>query len=114
MSKLGDKVITKETQILMTIANFAMLLIAIVSAVFFAVTWKASIEYNIQQNCDDIVIETEARKAADSILQEKVDSANALLVATEAKLIEMDLKAEKRHAETQTNFVWMIAWMEDQ
>lgn len=90
MSKLGDKVLTEKTRVLVTLSNFFMLVFAIVSGVVFVVNWKAEIENRIS-NTEEDVIE----------LIVEVEEGKRLQIETQTQL-----------AEIQTDLKWIRAYME--
>ena len=50
MSKVGDKVLTEKTRVMVTMSNFVMLIFTIISGVIFVTNWKSVVENNITNN----------------------------------------------------------------
>jgi hypothetical protein len=90
MSKLGDKVLTDKTRIMVTITNFFLLIFTIVGGVVFVVNWTADVEHRLF-NIEGKII----------ILSEDVAQGKKSYINTQTSL-----------AEIQTDLKWIRAYME--
>jgi hypothetical protein len=90
MSKLGDRLLTEKTRIVVTISNFVMLVFTIISGVIFIVNWKSDIEHRVQYNENEI-----------KNIRLDVDNGKELQIQTQTKLVEI-----------QTDLKWIRAYME--
>lgn len=90
MSKMGDKVLTEKTRVLVTLSNFFLLIFTIISGVVFIVNWKADIEHKISNNKNSIVR-----------IQESSEENETLLLENQTSL-----------AEIKTDLKWIRAYME--
>jgi len=90
MSKLGDKVLTPEMSIKVTIATFFMMIITIVGGAAFVVNWTSDIKYRVSTAEDHIII-----------LQGEGSDREDMLIENQTSL-----------AEIKTDLKWIRAYME--
>ena len=89
MSRMGDKLLTEKTRIMVTISNFVLLILTIISGVAFSVNWKSDIEHRVASNESKIVV-----------VKQDVESGKNAQVETQTKL-----------AEIQTDLKWIKSYL---